>query len=44
MRMNETEERVSEIEDKMMENNAAERKRERTYWIMKEDLENSVIP
>ena len=35
--------RVSEIEDKMMENKGAERREKKNYWITKGYLEKSAI-
>ena len=40
-RMNEADKRDSHIEDRMMENKEAEKKKE-NYWSMKGDLENSI--
>ena len=38
-RINEAEERISDIEDKMVENKEAEKKREKQYWIMRGEFE-----
>ena len=43
MRLNEAEERISDIDDKIMENKEAEKQKEK-YYIIKVDLENSAIP
>ena len=41
-RMEEADERISDIEYRKMENNEAEQKRERKLWITRVDLGNSV--
>ena len=43
-RVEEAEEQISHIEDRIRENNEAEQKRERRQRIMGIDLGNSVIP
>ena len=42
--MEEAEKEISDTEDKIMENNETEQKRESKSWIMKVYLGNSVIP
>ena len=42
--MEEAEKQISDIEDKITENNEAENKKEEKYWITNTDLGNSVTP
>ena len=42
MTIKEAEKRIGDIEDKIMENNEAEKKKEENYQIMKVDLGNSM--
>ena len=42
--MEEAEKQISDIEDKITENNEAENKKEVKYWITNTDLGNSVTP
>ena len=43
-RVNEAEERVSDMEDKLIERKKAKEKRKNNSWSMREGFEKSVIP